>query len=60
MNSISDSRQIEIRPVLSIYQEEITKLRDDEWDDDSKEILEEYRSYQHSTQNDQDQGSTET
>jgi cell fate (sporulation/competence/biofilm development) regulator YlbF (YheA/YmcA/DUF963 family) len=46
--------------VLSIYQEEITKLRDDEWDDDSKEILEEYRSYQHSTQNDQDQGSTET
>jgi hypothetical protein len=30
MNSISDSRQIEIRPVLSIYQEEITKLRDDE------------------------------
>ena len=33
------SRQIEIKPVLSIYQEEITKLRDDEWDADSKEIV---------------------
>jgi hypothetical protein len=32
MNFISDRCQNEIRPVQSIYQEEITKLRDDEWD----------------------------
>ena len=39
MNFISDRCQNEIRPVQSIYQEEITKLRDDEWDADSKEIV---------------------
>lgn len=40
MNLITTKCQNEIRPVPSIYQEEMTKLRDDEWDDDSREVVE--------------------
>lgn len=40
MNLIKTRCATDVRPIPAIYQEEMSKLRDNEWDDDSREIVE--------------------